>query len=128
MITNFPTQVSLCFAASSAQKTFKHLWLSPERNVSEFAVSEAEDEAWPGQVSDVGISWLVMDLVNLDMAAPPGLYMVSDLRDSVPEPDLKDLLVALHGRDCALGVAEEGDPARELGEPRQDRGDESGEY
>ena len=63
-----------------------------------------------GQVGYVGFSWPVIELVNMDMLAPPGLHMISDLSHSVPEPDFKDLLVALDGGDSALRVPEEGDP------------------
>ena len=79
-----------------------------------------------GQVSNVGFTWPVVKLVNLDFLPTPGLHVVSDLRDPIPEPDLQDLLVALHSRYGALGVAKERDPAGQLAEARQDRGDQSG--
>ena len=79
-----------------------------------------------GQVSDVGITWPTVELVYLDFLPPPGLHVVPDLRDSVAKPYLQDLLVALHSRDCALGVAKQGDPVGHLAEPWQDRGDEPG--
>ena len=60
-----------------------------------------------GQVSDISFPWLMVELVNLDILPLPGLHVVSDFCDSVPEPDFQDLLVALHGRDGALGVAKE---------------------
>ena len=62
LLPNFPTQDSLCLRASSAQESFKYLWLSPERNGSELAVSEAEDEAWPVQ----GHSMSLVELGNID--------------------------------------------------------------
>ena len=68
-----------------------------------------------------------MKLVNLDLLLSPGLHVFTDFCHSVPEPDFEYLLVALHSRYGALGVAEEGYPVGQLAEARQDRGDQSGE-
>ena len=64
-----------------------------------------------GQVGYVAVSWPVVELVDKDIEAPPGLLMVTDLCHSVPEPDFENLLVTLDGGDCALRVPGEGDPA-----------------
>ena len=40
-----------------------------------------------GQVSDIGFTWPVVELVNLDFLPPPGLHVVSDLHDSIPKPN-----------------------------------------
>ena len=64
-----------------------------------------------GQVGYVALSWPMVQLVHKDIEAAPGLHVVTDLRHSVSEPNLKQLLVTLDGKDCALRVPEEGDPA-----------------
>ena len=48
-----------------------------------------------GQVGYVAVSWPVVQLVHKDIEAPPELNVVTDLRHSVSEPDLEQLLVAL---------------------------------
>ena len=64
-----------------------------------------------GQVGYVSFSWPVVELLDLDIQTLPGLHMITNFRDSVPEPDFKNHLVSLHGRDSALGVTKERDPA-----------------